>query len=51
MDITLNNLKYLASTCLNEKYQSFTIDMTKDEYTGRYRLGLTSIVLPKISLF
>ena len=44
--MTLNEFKYLTSTCWNEKYQTLTIDMTKDTYTGRYRLGLSSIFVP-----
>ena len=39
MDMTLNQFKLLPSICWNEKYQPFTIDMTNDKYTGRYRLG------------
>ena len=39
MDRTLNEFKLLTSTCWNEKYQPLTINMTKDKYTGRYRLG------------
>ena len=42
MDMTLNEFKLLTSTCWNEKYQPLTIDMTKDKYQGRYRLGLNS---------
>ena len=38
-DLTLNKFKYLTSTCRKEKYQTLTIDMTKDKYTGQYRLG------------
>ena len=34
MDMTLNEFKLLTSTCLNEKYQPLTIDMTKNKYTG-----------------
>ena len=37
MDMTLDEFKYLTNTCWTEKYQPLTIDMTKDEYTGRYR--------------
>ena len=37
MDMTLNEFKILTSTCWNEKYQSLTIDTTKDKFTGRYR--------------
>ena len=51
MDMTLNEFKLLTSTCWNEKYQPLTIDMTKDKYTGRYRLGLNSIFVPNSSPF
>ena len=37
MDMTLDEFKYLTSTCWNEKYQPLTIDMTKGKYMGRYR--------------
>ena len=46
MDTTSNEFKYLTSTCWNEKYRPLTTDMTKDKYTGRYRLGLNSIFVP-----
>ena len=46
MDMNLNEFKLLTSTCWNEKFQPLTIDMTKDKYTGRYRLGLNSIFVP-----
>ena len=51
MDMTLDEFKYLTSTCWNEKYQSLAIDLKKDKYQGRYRLGLSSIFAPKSSLF
>ena len=51
MDINVNEFKLLTSTCWNEKYQSLTIDTTKDKYTGRYRLGLNSIFVPNSSPF
>ena len=51
MDMTLDEFKYLTSTCWNEKYQPLTIDMTKDKYQGRYRLGLNSIFVPNSSPF
>ena len=51
MDITLNELILLTSTCWNEKYQPLTIDMTKDKFCGRYRLGLNSIFVPNTSPF
>ena len=51
MDVTLNEFKYLTSTCWNEKYQPLTIDMTKDCYQGGYRLGLNSIFVANTSPF
>ena len=51
MDMTLDENKNLTSTCWNEKYQPLTIDMTKDEYTGRYRLGLNSLFVPNSNPF
>ena len=51
MDMILNEIKLLTFTCWNEKYQPLTIDMTKDKYTGRYRLGLNSIFVPDSSPF
>ena len=51
MDMTLNEFKYLTSTCWNKKYQPLTIDMSKDKYTGRYRKGLRSIFVPDNSPF
>ena len=38
MDMTLNEFKLLTNICFNEKYQPLTIDMTKNKFTGRYRL-------------
>ena len=49
MDMTLDKFKYITSSCWNEKHQLLTIDMTKDKYTGRYRLGLNSIFVPNSS--
>ena len=51
MDMTLDEFKSLISICWNEKYHPLTIDMTKDKYTGRYRLGLNSIIVPNTSPF
>ena len=51
MDMTLKEYKYLTSTCWNEKYQPLKIDMTKDRYQGRYRLGLSSTFAPNSSPF
>ena len=49
MDMTLNELKLLTSICWNRNYRPLTIDMTKDKYTGRYSLGLNSIIVPDSS--
>ena len=51
MDMTLNEFKYLSSSCWNRNDQPLTIDMTKDNFTGRYRLGLNGIFVPDISPF
>ena len=51
MDMTLDEFKYLTSTCWNKRCQPLTIDMTKDKYTGRYRLGINSIIVPDSSPF
>ena len=51
MDMTLNEFKYLSNICWNEKYTPLTIDMTKDKYTGRYRIALNSIFVPDSSPF
>ena len=51
MDMTLDEFKYLTSTCWNQRYQPVSIDMTKDKYEGRYRLGLNSIFVPNRSPF
>ena len=46
MDMTLNELNILTFPCWNERYQPLPIDMTKDKYAGRYRLGLNSLSIP-----
>ena len=51
MDMTLNEFKLLISTCWTVKYQPLTIDMTKNPYDGRYRLGLKSVFVPDTSPF
>ena len=51
MDMTLNEFKLLTNTCWNEKNIPLTIDMTKYKYTGRYRLGFNSIIVPDSSPF
>ena len=50
-DTTLNEFNCLTSTCWKKNYQSLTIDMTKDKFTGRYRSGLNNIFVPDSSLF
>ena len=51
MDMTLNEFKLLTSICWNKSYQPLTIDMTKDKYTGRYRIALNSIFVPDSNPF
>ena len=50
-DMTLDEFKYLTSTCWSEKKLLLTIDMTRDAYDGRYRLGLNSIFIPHSTPF
>ena len=51
MHMTLNEFKLLTSICWNKNYQPLTIDMTKDKFCGRYRLGLNNIFIPDSSPF
>ena len=51
MDMSLNEFKVLTSICWNKSYQPLTIDMTKDKYTGRYRIALNSIFVPDSNPF
>ena len=51
MDITLNEFKYLTSTCWDGRYQPLTIDKTKDKYTGRNRLRLDGLFVPNTNPF
>ena len=51
LDMTLDDFKFLTSTCWTEKYQPHTIDMTNKKYQGRYRLGLLSVFVPDTTLF
>ena len=51
MDMTLNDFKILTSTCWNKNHQPLTIDMTKNAYDGRYRLGLDNIFVPDTNPF
>ena len=50
-DVTLDEFKYLTSTCWNEKYQLLTYNKTKKKHRGRYRLGLNSLSVPDGPLF
>ena len=49
LNMTFEETNFLTSTCSNEKYQPLNIDMTKDKYTGQYRLGLNSTFVPHSS--
>ena len=51
LDMTLDEFKYQTSICWNKNYQPLTIDMTKDKYQGRYRIGLNSIFVPNSNPF
>ena len=45
-DMTPRKYKLSNSTCWKERYQLLTFDMTKGNYTGRYRLGIDSLFVP-----
>ena len=51
MEMTLNEFNFLTSTCWNEIFQPVSIDLTKDKYQEKYRLGLKSIFATGSSLF
>ena len=51
MDVTLDEFKYITSTCWNKNYQPHTTDMAKDKFTGRYRLGLILQFVPNTNPF
>ena len=51
MDMTLDEFKYLTSTCWNEKCQPLTFDINKEKYCGHYRLGLNSKFVPNTTPF
>ena len=51
MDMTLNEFKYLTNICWDKKYQPLTIDMSKDKYTGKYRLNLNNLFVPNTTPF
>ena len=46
MDMTLDEFENLTSNCWKEHYQPLTIDMTRDNNKGWYRLGLNSLFVP-----
>ena len=51
MDMTFNDFKFLSTTCWDKKYQPLILDVTKENYTGRYRLSLSSLFVPDTSPF
>ena len=51
MDMILDGFKYLTTTRWDKKYQPLTIEMTENNWTIRYRLGLNSILVPNSSSF
>ena len=44
--MTLNEFNILTFPCWKERYQPLPIDMKKDKYAGRYRLGLNHLSIP-----
>ena len=50
-DMTLNEFEYFTSTCWDRKNQPLTIDKTKDNFSGRQRLGSNSLFIPNYFAF
>ena len=51
MDMTINEFKGLGNFCWQTSFQPLTIDMMRDKYCGRYRVGLDTIFVPKSDPF
>ena len=51
MDMTVSEIKLSTATCWDQRCQPLTIDMTKVEYTGRYRLGLSTLLISNTNPF
>ena len=51
MDMNIAEFKELCSMCWQTKYQPLIIDMSKEMYQRKYRLGLDSIFIPKSNPF
>ena len=51
MDMTIGEFKLLANSCWQTNFQPLTIDMKKDKWAGRYRLGLDSIFVQRLIHF
>ena len=51
MDMTLNEYKYLTSSCWIEKHQRLIINMTEEKYAGCYRIGLNFLFVPNTNNF
>ena len=51
MEMSLNENKYLTSTCWDKQYQHHTFELTKVKFLGRCRLGLNNIFIPDSSTF
>ena len=50
-DLTLDEFRFLTSTCWDKKYPPLPFDKTKYIHKDRYQLGLNSLFAPNISLF
>ena len=51
VNMTLNDFKFLRPNCRTERYQLVAFDMTEDNYTRRYSLGLKCMFVPDSSHF
>ena len=49
--MTISEFRILGNICWQTIFQPLTIDMSKDKYSGRYRLGLNTIFVPASNPF
>ena len=49
--MTVDEFKNLTSTCWNDNFQPLTIDMTKDNFLGFYRMKINVIFIHDSSPF
>ena len=49
MDMDIQEFKRLCQYAWKQPYTPLTIDMSKNKYEGRYRIGLSTVFIPDSS--